>query len=102
VPQQARSVEKEDNWYHSIPPHDPRDILEGPKDEQEFGTKASGSRKSAEVDDIEDSDDQYHSTPPRDPRHLLEGPEEEPDAISIADSDNVPEKPAESAEAELS
>jgi hypothetical protein len=57
VPQQARSVEKEDNQYHSIPPHDPRDILEGPKDEQEFGTKASGSRKSAKVDDIEDSND---------------------------------------------
>lgn len=59
-------------------------------------------RKSAEVEDIEDSDDQYHSTLPRDPRDLLEGPEEEPDAMSIADSDDVPEKPAESAEAELS
>jgi hypothetical protein len=72
-------------------------------------------KTSVEEEDVSDEDDGYRSTPPHDPKHIIEGPDDDqdPDVIIVGSSDGssddnseaddeVPEKPDESAEAELS
>lgn len=65
-------------------------------------------KKSVEVEEVSDNDNMYRSTPPRSPNGIIEGPDDELDpvldVITVASTsdDEEPEKPAESAEAELS
>jgi hypothetical protein len=85
------------------PPHNPNHILKGPDDEEKDivelprkKSKTSTWRKMV-IEDIEDEEDLRRSPPPPNPNHVLEGPD---DVIEV--HSDVPEKPAESAEAELS
>jgi len=122
-------IEDEDDLRRSPPPRNPNHILEGPDDDDDNdeivkpqpktkakptmkGTgvtastaKSSASRKrTVSIEEIDDEEDLRQSPPPRNPNHILEGPgdndERNPDVIEV--HSNVPEKPAESAEAELS
>jgi hypothetical protein len=101
--------DEEDLPSWSPPPHNPNHILEGPDDDEEDivelprkKSKTSTRRKTV-IKDIEDEEDLYQSPPLHNPNHILKGPDDDEDAAEVIEvHSDVPENPAESAEAELS
>jgi len=71
------------------------------KDKPGTSRSMATSRKAVSIEEVDDEDDHRHSPPPHNSKHILEGPDDEGEEV-IEVHDDVPEEPAESAEAELS
>jgi hypothetical protein len=98
--------DEEDLPSQSPPPRNPNHILEDDeKDIVELPRKKSktSTRRKTVIEDIEDEGDLYQSPPLHNPNHILEGPDDDKDTAEVIEvHSDVPEKPAERAEAELS